>query len=216
MSHVGVAEPRRAGRVGELSKASRPPIRRRFSRLASLLELADDEFTAIRSELSAHQRNSRDVINDGNLDIELDQDSLFSFVQSNPQVAILDGIVTEDTARAVNTNVARSYYGTIVERLVAAKFNTVADVSEFMDSNSGILEAFVKEYVPYFEQVWSADDETERAPIPRGMSLHLVGLLRCTLLEGQGDLIAGTEYSPALLSDSRKMLKNALKSIDLT
>ena len=64
-------------------------VRRRFSRLAGLLELADDEFLGIRQQINANQVTATETIEKGKLAIEIDQDSLSAFVQASTQIGDL-------------------------------------------------------------------------------------------------------------------------------
>jgi ppGpp synthetase/RelA/SpoT-type nucleotidyltranferase len=199
--------------LGYKSVAAVPkPVRRRFSRLASLLELADDEFIAIRNELSSHQQNSREIIGKGNLDIEIDQDSIYTFAQSDSRVAALDAIFVDSMGRPRNDDVPRSYYGKIVEDFIIAQFHTIRDVSEFINLNSKLLESFIREWIPIFKDTWDKDDERKQLPIPAGMSLHFVYLLKLPLLEKKGMMAYDSYTLPGVLRTSSKMLDRALKT----
>lgn len=58
---------------------------RRMSRLASLLELADDEFSRIRTELTAYRRRVRSLVSSGRLDdVLLDGDTFGNYLQTEP------------------------------------------------------------------------------------------------------------------------------------
>lgn len=66
--------------LGYKSKDAVPRrVRRRFSRLAGVLEVADDEFVGIRQEIGGHQAVARETIERGGLAMEIDQDSLSAF-----------------------------------------------------------------------------------------------------------------------------------------
>ena len=75
--------------LGYKSEAAIPrDFRRRFSRLAGVLELADDEFVGIRQEIGKYQAEAQETIDQGSLAmIEIDQDSLSAFVESNQRIA---------------------------------------------------------------------------------------------------------------------------------
>ena len=58
---------------------------RNMSRLSGMLELVDDEFSKIRSELSDYRRRVQALVASGNLDeVALDGDSFRSFLQMGP------------------------------------------------------------------------------------------------------------------------------------
>lgn len=71
-------------------------IRRRFSRVASLLEVADQEFVAIRRELAAYQAQVRDALAHPERPLPLDALALGA-VTADPRVQALD----EAVARAL-------------------------------------------------------------------------------------------------------------------
>jgi putative GTP pyrophosphokinase len=64
-------------------------FRRRFSRLAGLLEIADDEFEGLRDDLAAHEVSVAEAVNSG-ADISIDQVSLQAFMNSDPLMRRVD------------------------------------------------------------------------------------------------------------------------------
>lgn len=69
-----------------------PALRRRFSRLAGLLELADDEFVAIKGQFEAHVEDVAAKVRDGSEGIGLDAPALLASLD-DPRVVALDGAV---------------------------------------------------------------------------------------------------------------------------
>jgi len=65
-------------------------IRRRFSRLAGLLELADAEFAGIRDSLMDYEKTVPQRIVDAPASVLIDKASLFSFVKDSPLVHEID------------------------------------------------------------------------------------------------------------------------------
>ena len=62
-----------------------PRYLRNLSRLAGMLELVDDEFSRIRTELTNYRRQVRALVATGNLDdVPLDGDTFRSFMEMNP------------------------------------------------------------------------------------------------------------------------------------
>ena len=58
---------------------------RNLSRLAGILEMVDDEFSRIRTELSDYRRRVQNLVSSGNLDeVELDGDSFRSYLKIGP------------------------------------------------------------------------------------------------------------------------------------
>ena len=58
---------------------------RRMNRLAGLLEMADDEFSRIRTELTDYRRRVQQLVSNGKLDeVQLDGDTFRSYIQAKP------------------------------------------------------------------------------------------------------------------------------------
>ncbi len=58
---------------------------RRINRLAGILEMADDEFSRIRSEITDYRRRVRQLVQNGKLDdVQLDGDTFNSYLQARP------------------------------------------------------------------------------------------------------------------------------------
>lgn len=58
---------------------------RRINRLAGILEMADDEFSRIRTEITDYRRRVQSLVKDGKLDdVQLDGDTFSSFLQARP------------------------------------------------------------------------------------------------------------------------------------
>jgi len=62
-----------------------PQYRRQFSRLAGMLELADDEFSRLRTTMTEYRRQIQTLVKSGNLsDVTLSTDSFHSYLELRP------------------------------------------------------------------------------------------------------------------------------------
>lgn len=62
-----------------------PQYRRQFSRLAGMLELADDEFSRLRTTMTEYRRQIQALVKSGNLsDVALSTDSFCSYLELRP------------------------------------------------------------------------------------------------------------------------------------
>lgn len=78
---------------------------RRLNRLAGLLELADEEFVEIRSELEEYKRAVKKIVKSGNLNqVELDGDSFGAYIESgvfdslNSRIATINNMEIESVS----------------------------------------------------------------------------------------------------------------------
>jgi ppGpp synthetase/RelA/SpoT-type nucleotidyltranferase len=126
--------------LGYKSKQGIPrTIRRKFSRLAGLLELADKEFIEIRDDLRKYEEEVESQIERDPSLVTIDNVSLISFVKTNPLVRKLDlqievvcGAQIEDEILNVDTHVERLYYFNIttiseLERILAQHMDEVVE-----------------------------------------------------------------------------------------
>lgn len=163
-------------------------IRRRFSRLAGLLEIADDEFVALRDELGRHRDQVTESIERGETDIALDLDSLTAFITANPLVRELDQRVAAQIDSFVNDKQAPS---ADIDRLHYVGISTVDEVLKLLTAKSGELVQFARlwlrfppseraiaEYEEYFADTADASEEHSDSGFSPGISLfYLVYLL---------------------------------------
>jgi putative GTP pyrophosphokinase len=77
------------------------PIRRRFSRLAGLLEIGDQEFKSIRDELKKYEARVSDEIRAKPTQVEIDDVSLNAFVRNDTQYHSLIGAMAETLSVSV-------------------------------------------------------------------------------------------------------------------
>jgi putative GTP pyrophosphokinase len=187
--------------LGYKTEAAVPrAVRRRFSRLAGVLELADDEFLGLREGFSRSQDEARRTIARGALKIEIDQDSLFAFVQSSRQVTELDGVVARLMNCSVQKRIDREFIGRQAEQLVRLGFGSVQELSEYLGEHQRLLEKFIGRWLSLTEHA----PRGGRAAVPVGIILYYAGMLRYTqgLLEGKEVSDAYPSINTASLVDT--------------
>ncbi|MBR4756141.1 MAG: hypothetical protein IK076_04300 [Bacteroidales bacterium] len=98
---------------------------RSMSRLAGMLELVDDEFSKIRSELTDYRRRVKALVASGNLaDVPLDGDTFRSYLELNP--------FNQLNKRIASVNQAEIHEVPLMPYLAVFKalgFNTLGDVA---------------------------------------------------------------------------------------
>jgi putative GTP pyrophosphokinase len=173
--------------LGYKSEAAVPrEFRRRFSRLAGVLELVDDEFIGIREEIKKYQAEAQDTIDQGSLGIEINQDSLSTFVQSSQQIEQLDKLIAGFSKTTVQRRVDTQYLGRQAVQLVELGFHFINEFSNYLEANSALLVKFTEHWLSHTDQAPRAG----RAPVPAGITLYYAGALKATQGEHSGDTTA--------------------------
>jgi ppGpp synthetase/RelA/SpoT-type nucleotidyltranferase len=145
-------------------------IRRRFSRVASLLEIADEEFVAIRRELEAHQRSAAAAVADPARPFPLDAVSL-------PTVARCDAVCALDQAIAAMIErplVEEVFFPEYLARMLRLTgLTTTADVDAALQRHGAEVTAIVRPYFDYASRAWKLTASSLDA-VHRGYSLFFL------------------------------------------
>lgn len=81
---------------------------RNLSRLAGLLELADEQFSIIRTEITEYRRKIQTLVADGNFDeVPLNGDTFRSYLSMNPFKKLIEKIAAVNQAEIVEDNLMR-------------------------------------------------------------------------------------------------------------
>ena len=101
---------------------------RRMNRLAGLLEMADDEFSRIRTEITDYRRRVQALVKSGKLDdVLLDGDTFRSYLQVGPLDALNKRIAAINQAEIQDAPLIR-----FIKVLKALKCNTLGDVDRLI------------------------------------------------------------------------------------
>jgi putative GTP pyrophosphokinase len=188
--------------LGYKSEAAVPrDFRRRFSRLAGVLELVDDEFEGIRQAIDKHQVEAQETIEQGSFGIEIDQDSLSAFVQSSQRIVQLDKLIARFRKTSVQKRVDKQYLGRQAGQLVEFGFHSIEDLSNYLDENAALLAKFTEHWLTHTDQA----ARVGRAPVPVGITLYYAGALKTTQEEHNGNTAV-----KAFLPSSPDLLRQAL------
>jgi hypothetical protein len=109
-----------------------PEYRRQFSRLAGMLELADDEFSRLRTTMAEYRRQVQTLVKDGKLDdVPLSTDSFRSYLELHPFDRLNQRIAAVNQAELFPVSLMP--YLPILETF---RLQTLGDVQRFIDENS--------------------------------------------------------------------------------
>jgi putative GTP pyrophosphokinase len=126
-------------------------IRHRFSRVASLLEIADEEFVAIRRELESHRREARAAVTDPSRPFPLDAVSLPT-VARGPAVGALDRTIAGILERPLSEEVFFPEY--LARMLRLSGLATTADVDAALARHGPEVPAIVRPYFAFATRQW--------------------------------------------------------------
>lgn len=156
-------------------------VQRRLHRLAGLLELADQEFVAIRSELEDYARSLPQRIEAEGDAVQLDQVSLGALLDCS-EVRTVD----QQIANALSKNLGPEVFfpGYLLKMLGAAGVLTVADARVGVAQHAEAIVRMVKPYFAFAFQTWRLSPE-QMPHLFRGYSLFFLAhavVLRSTSL----------------------------------
>ena len=146
--------------LGYKSEIARPKdIRRSFSRLAGLLEVADKEFQEIRDFLTEYQEKvetemEQDVskLPDSDLDAVL----LEAIINTNPKIQELNRQIGEISGREIDTKELQEKYVTTLQELNFLKIHTTTQLNERIERNADLALYLT-------DKILRNDDKTEQA-----------------------------------------------------
>ena len=142
-------------------------LRRRFSRLAGLLEVADEEFTRIRDDLHSYSADAIGAVISDPRSLAIDQASLVAYVTESQRVLTLDSQVAAAAGVSIGP-LTPQYMGWRVPELVALGLVTIADVDVELEQRATLIRNFTDAFVT---------DGTEEDTVPRGIALFYLFML---------------------------------------
>ena len=150
--------------LGYKSKESIPlAFRRRFSRLAGLLEIVDEEFVALRRSLQDYSRDMQAELER----VPIDSLSLSSFVHT-PQVAEADERVAGWLGAPLGETVFYPEY--LTRMLTFIGLRTIGELSESLQRLRGDVEASLPAYFHFAKTTWGLSEKDIKS-VERGYCL---------------------------------------------
>jgi putative GTP pyrophosphokinase len=198
--------------LGYKSAATVPRnIKRRFSLLAAVLELADGEFLEIRQDIEKRQVTASKTIERGSLGIEIDQDSLYAFVDANKLIRELDQMIARSMNGVVRPGVDDEFMGRQAVRIGNLGFRSIEDLSNYLSEHLDLLRGFIAERLSLMRHT----PRIGRTPVPRGITLHYLGLLRYAQYLQAGNPAAADPTYPGTSPESLlQSLRAATATLD--
>jgi len=113
------------------------PIRRRFSRLAGLLEIADVEFSRLRSDLNQYAESVQAAITKEPAAVGLDDVSLASFIENDQLNRRLDERMAAYVGEPLSPN---QRVGDLVEMLRYVHLETIGDLRKALEDHQTLVQ----------------------------------------------------------------------------
>jgi putative GTP pyrophosphokinase len=197
--------------LGYKSKNAIPdPVKRRFSRLAGLLELADMEFTAIRADLVSYEEQVSVAVRDNRLEASIDRESMAAFINESPRLRELEeGLVEALHGRRLvfrdrrpPTSRARA------EALRALGVNDLRQLDSLLEEHGDVVARFARNRI-------ARPDRTTDVPDKFGAGFLLLYLQLFLALEGpevNEDVVTRAGFVDAEVRDGLVAALNAAKA----
>lgn len=122
-------------------------IRRNFSRLAGLLEIADKEFQEIRSFLWSYQNEAAEKIMSGEFrDAEIDAVLLQAVITTNPDIKALNKTIENYFHIPVSQEISTESLEFIINKLYLLDIHTVSQLINCIKSNKNTAVIIVEKF----------------------------------------------------------------------
>ena len=159
-------------------------IRRRFSQLAGLLELADDTFVQIRNTLSDYESNMSDIIKKTPELVQIDQVSLLTFAEQSKILIQIDEEIASRVGTTLTETSSSEFLTAQIPILDSVNIKSIADLSNRLTTNkNGILKI-----APPFLKTKAPKKDIDQYALIRGLGIRYLGFL--LLLERSPDSTA--------------------------
>jgi putative GTP pyrophosphokinase len=120
-------------------------VRRSFARLAGILELADEQFEAIRDNLVAYRSDIDQTLRESPERVEVNRDSLTAFVEADEVPRRIDRAVAEITGDS-RIFVADGYAGSFVAVLQRLGLTDIHLIKSSLEEHEDQILVFVREW----------------------------------------------------------------------
>ncbi len=140
-------------------------LRRRFSMLAGLLELADDQFMLLRDELTLYSTRVVAQLQRNPESVALDPISLETFIRNSPLVQALDAEISQMRSRPL-MGPTRAVLEARVEELQHLGVKNIKDLEAALEESQELVRSLAR-------QIYR-DDRRRGLPMSRGSCLSLL------------------------------------------
>jgi putative GTP pyrophosphokinase len=121
-------------------------VRRRFSRVAGILELVDQEFIGLRDDIVGYsQRIKAEIANTPDY-VEINKDSIAVYLFDSPVARRIDSAISEILGIRLVDRRVPEFYENLVKMCESVGIKTIADLDLALIENEGLINEFSREY----------------------------------------------------------------------
>jgi ppGpp synthetase/RelA/SpoT-type nucleotidyltranferase len=177
-------------------------IRRHFSRLAGLLELADQEFVRIRESLDKYQEVLPEAIQQRPSEVFLDKQSLTQFLNTNPIALSLDQfIISLFEAKEFKSGDAQRD----IKMLEFVGISTIKDLDTKLRANQEQIKKFATEWIK---------TKDPKKLVPQGISLFYLFYVLLAKLGDKGKIESAlARFSIGKIEERPTLIDRILQTI---
>ena len=155
-------------------------IRRDFSRISSLLELADIEFIRIKNKIKVYAEEVKENIKIQELDIPIDKISLKEFISSSNLVKDVDGSIAGMFKCEIDEEISRSFNFEL-KSLEFLGIQTIGKLKINMEEN--------KEGILKIAKFWDLDNNQESKDLTLGRGVSILYLCYFLVTKNKDEML---------------------------
>lgn len=139
-------------------------LKRKFSRIAGLLETADENFCEIKKSIEIYEEK---ILNNQNefFQTDLNLNSLQLFVENSIVIELDNYIVNADGHSSLDTEIDQNSLSAYLDRLSYFNIKTIEELNNLLTSKKTIIEKFTSKFLANNEEVFVGESS-----FPRGIT----------------------------------------------
>jgi putative GTP pyrophosphokinase len=145
-------------------------MRRRFSRLAGLLELADEEFERLREDITQYEKRVDETIKSAPQTLMIDQSTVVAALGSEKALIKLDEAVADAANLALREKIDAAYVGREARELKTLGIDNISQLMRYATVYQEHIACFVRHWVPEVDP-----ESSDKDPFYRGIGLFYLG-----------------------------------------
>ncbi len=140
-------------------------MRRSFSRLAGLLEIADQEFERLRQEISRYEEKIDQTIKSAPQTLLIDQSTIVAAVEREKSLIELDRVIAQAAGTTLKKNVDSTYAASEATELKKLGLKDIGELLEYAEK--------YKKHIALFAKKWFARPPKKKEVSPFNRSIGL-------------------------------------------